>query len=750
MVLIKKILMADKEVKVKVTVDADIQPTLAGLKELKKELKEISTTDPRFKQKQQEIDDYTDALNAAKTGAGNFAEVLGGLPGPIGNIGNAIGGTLQNLKQFGALKFSDIKTSFTELGKDVIDAAKGLLQLTGITRAYEAVTAATSKALQFFGVSLNTANTAGKALGITLSTLLAATGILAIVAAVDILTNAWDNFSKKAERAEEAQKKLNDSLLKGSKVALDAESARVKRDGDLLLAQAKARGANADEIYKIEQQNRKLLLAAQERYYNDLKNKDSDEAIAAVNNIKNTQNEIKVAEANFQADKLQKSKQAADKNAQQNKTETEKEIADKKKALEDIAKNEKAAALSLLDEREQQKRKIVNDYNDQIKLAAANGKDTIILEEAKLNALKELNDKFKKEDNDKLKEFNKKATEIKTQAIVDELAKSKQVRADKYKEDLDALEQDKVFITKEETEKQALRNALKATFDQDNLKLEADAQTKQHDLKLRALELEQQGLIEGTMSYFDNKKAILDENYAKELDDNKAKYNQGLIDLDEFEKNKAIIEAKYVKQSTDLQKSKFDTYLQYATQVLGALSSVLSQASTVMKMQQDQDIKDAEGNTEKIEEIKKKAFEDNKKMQIAQAIIGTLQSAVQAYQSLAVIPVVGPALGAVAAAAALVFGYKQVALIKAQKYESSSTGASAGGASAGIAPSAPNVAGMQAPQIQTGQGANPTTQLGQTLTNAQKPIRAYVVSQDIQSQTALDRRTNRAATFSGG
>lgn len=742
--------MADKEVKVKVTVDADIQPTLAGLKELKKELKEISTTDPRFKQKQQEIDDYTDALNAAKTGAGNFAEVLGGLPGPIGNIGNAIGGTLQNLKQFGALKFSDIKTSFTELGKDVIDAAKGLLQLTGITRAYEAVTAATSKALQFFGVSLNTANTAGKALGVTLSTLLAATGILAIVAAVDILTNAWDNFSKKAERAEEAQKKLNDSLLKGSKVALDAESARVKRDGDLLLAQAKARGANADEIYKIEQQNRKLLLAAQERYYNDLKNKDSDEAIAAVNNIKNTQNEIKVAEANFQADKLQKSKQAADKNAQQNKTETEKEIADKKKALEDIAKNEKAAALSLLDEREQQKRKIVNDYNDQIKLAAANGKDTIILEEAKLNALKELNDKFKKEDNDKLKEFNKKATEIKTQAIVDELAKSKQVRADKYKEDLDALEQDKVFITKEETEKQALRNALKATFDQDNLKLEADAQTKQHDLKLRALELEQQGLIEGTMSYFDNKKAILDENYAKELDDNKAKYNQGLIDLDEFEKNKAIIEAKYVKQSTDLQKSKFDTYLQYATQVLGALSSVLSQASTVMKMQQDQDIKDAEGNTEKIEEIKKKAFEDNKKMQIAQAIIGTLQSAVQAYQSLAVIPVVGPALGAVAAAAALVFGYKQVALIKAQKYESSSTGASAGGASAGIAPSAPNVAGMQAPQIQTGQGANPTTQLGQTLTNAQKPIRAYVVSQDIQSQTALDRRTNRAATFSGG
>jgi hypothetical protein len=32
----------------------------------------------------------------------------------------------------------------------------------------------------------------------------------------------------------------------------------------------------------------------------------------------------------------------------------------------------------------------------------------------------------------------------------------------------------------------------------------------------------------------------------------------------------------------------------------------------------------------------------------------------------------------------------------------------------------------------------------------QKPTRAYVVGQDISSQQALDRRTNVAATFSGG
>jgi hypothetical protein len=45
---------------------------------------------------------------------------------------------------------------------------------------------------------------------------------------------------------------------------------------------------------------------------------------------------------------------------------------------------------------------------------------------------------------------------------------------------------------------------------------------------------------------------------------------------------------------------------------------------------------------------------------------------------------------------------------------------------------------------------NPTTQIGETISKSQRPIRAYVVSGEISSQQALDRRTSRAATFSGG
>jgi hypothetical protein len=75
-----------------------------------------------------------------------------------------------------------------------------------------------------------------------------------------------------------------------------------------------------------------------------------------------------------------------------------------------------------------------------------------------------------------------------------------------------------------------------------------------------------------------------------------------------------------------------------------------------------------------------------------------------------------------------------------------------GGGSAASAPSipAPRVSGTAAPEIQTAGGQNPNTQLAETLGRASSPIKAYVVSGDVSSQQALDRRTSRAATFSGG
>lgn len=78
-------------------------------------------------------------------------------------------------------------------------------------------------------------------------------------------------------------------------------------------------------------------------------------------------------------------------------------------------------------------------------------------------------------------------------------------------------------------------------------------------------------------------------------------------------------------------------------------------------------------------------------------------------------------------------------------------GAAGGGASLGAAPTFSSRQGMSAPQIQTTPGATPESQIASTISRAQnRPIQAYVVSQQVSSQQALDRRTNGAATFGGG
>jgi hypothetical protein len=71
---------------------------------------------------------------------------------------------------------------------------------------------------------------------------------------------------------------------------------------------------------------------------------------------------------------------------------------------------------------------------------------------------------------------------------------------------------------------------------------------------------------------------------------------------------------------------------------------------------------------------------------------------------------------------------------------------SAGGGNVSIP--TPQVGSIAAPQIQGTHAATPGAQIASTLSQTTgKPIRAYVVSGDVSSQQALDRRTSVAATF---
>ena len=86
---------------------------------------------------------------------------------------------------------------------------------------------------------------------------------------------------------------------------------------------------------------------------------------------------------------------------------------------------------------------------------------------------------------------------------------------------------------------------------------------------------------------------------------------------------------------------------------------------------------------------------------------------------------------------------------------SSDSGAAGGGGaslprSSGASVSAPTVTSATAPQIQGTAAATPGAQIADTIAaSSGKPVKAYVVSGDVSSQQALDRRTSNAATFGG-
>ena len=141
------------------------------------------------------------------------------------------------------------------------------------------------------------------------------------------------------------------------------------------------------------------------------------------------------------------------------------------------------------------------------------------------------------------------------------------------------------------------------------------------------------------------------------------------------------------------------------------------------------------------EKEQKKAFEIQKAVSIAQTLISTAQSAIDSYKSLSGIPVVGPALGFAASAAAVTAGLAQVKQIKDQKFDgggstspSPVSSGGGGGASATQAPSF-NVVGQS--------GFNQIAgALGQ-----QPPTQAFVVAGDVTTAQQLQNNTIQQATF---
>lgn len=326
----------------------------------------------------------------------------------------------------------------------------------------------------------------------------------------------------------------------------------------------------------------------------------------------------------------------------------------------------------------------------------------------------DLNQKRQEEDNKnfdesqkKIKEYNDKVFEIMNAADESEIGRNKATLERKYRDDVDALQKDTNFKIQSKIEQERIltlldkaKNQAIQKLDDDEAQKGRDKNLKRLDDDLKLLDVKNKALIQGTKGFFDNQRAILLAANQKELADLADKAIKEKLTKQQVKDEKEAIDKAYLAALKDIAAQELQVLLGQVQASLGVVQTALGDFSKVAQLSQQVDFERATKkyiaqneldkktitNQEQLEkkllankkafakeedEIKRKSFEENKKIQIAQAIIATLQSAVGAFSSLIAIPVVGPVLAPIAAAAALVFGYRQVDLIKKTQYQSS-------------------------------------------------------------------------------
>jgi hypothetical protein len=345
--------------------------------------------------------------------------------------------------------------------------------------------------------------------------------------------------------------------------------------------------------------------------------------------------------------------------------------------------------------------------------------------------------------------YNDLVAAINLAAIKDEILRAEVAREQKRNKDVEAIKATAEFAKLTAEEQAGVLKQIEKSFQTDLAKIKEDARVKEneklikgYDEQLRLLELVGQNLIQGTKAYFENRALILNEAEAKEL-----------AKLDITEKEKTAIKEKYVKLRKQLDEDEIRSYAAVASQTLSALSGVTSALASAL---------DEEAKTSK------EAFEKRKKLQKATAIMSAASGIIQILAQPSTLPspfdfiVKGINAAALGIATAV-----QIKQINATQFEGggSVVSPSTTSASSAVPPTVklPTIQGKAAPTVEGTQGGqNPTQRIAETIANRtdrmvttmeankDRPIKTYVVSTEMSSQQALDRRTNAAATFTGG
>jgi hypothetical protein len=696
--------MADKQIKVKIDVETNTEGSIAELKALKKQLKETAAGSEEFKKIFNQIDDLEDKIKSAKGASADWIDTLESAGGPIGALGGALNKAKVATISFGAaLKAAGIGLIVAAVGglvaafNNVEGAGKKLEPLLiGFEKIlggiFEALTPLIDAFVELATQALPYITTGIKVFYSSLVSLFTlvkegGAGIGKILKGI---------FTLDTKSIEEGFNQLKGSWSK----TVDSYNATSERFE-----------AGTKKLTKTQKENLKEQ--------NDNAQKALDE-------------KIKLLEAEDKLDEAKLNKLKAEA-LQLEQTEQGKLDVEKK-----FAKLSYDARIKDIEDKQKLYDKDSIEYkNLQTEKIAAEGEY--------ITKTTEFAENQKKIDEDALKskeDFAEKEKQLQIATIKDATDRAIAERQSKYDKDLADLEKDKEFIKKSEEEKNVIRKNLLTASENDINKIKVEAQLKQaaiekgdYDARYARLAAGAQFDLELQRSLLEQKKTADDEYYASQL----ANENLTAEQIRELNDRKLSDQIFYTEKSNQIERDRIAVKQK-------ALDDIIS-------------IVGAESDIGRAALIAKQILAAKELiLEVTRTITFSAQAAARSTVAVAE-GVAQTAKVGFPQNIPLLIGYaaQAVGIIMAIKSAVNSAKASATGNGSNMpsisAPPAPTYGGtptIATPQIQTTGGMNPTTQLGQTITGAQRPIKAYVVSGEISSQQALDRRTSRAATFSAG
>lgn len=521
---------------------------------------------------------------------------------------------------------------------------------------------------------------------------------------------------KRKFQVDEAKAEMEVEELKSKAADKEKYSAK-EREKFLNDAIAKERAINNEKL-ALAQEEYDIMKKRSELTDNDAATNDA--LAAAEANLYNTKREYYAKEKELVAQKVAAGKELSD--AEKKRLEESEKIAEKadelkKEELKKIEEIQERSELSLLSNKDRELKILEKKYNEEKALLEKYEQDTTKLTEEYEKKKQEI---INSNGLDKAKEIDERAV----QSLMNGTDRQLDILKKRYEEEKKLLEAngiDTVNLTKEYerqvAEAKAGAGEGKINDINDNSSLERDIADKtiqnEFDKKEKLLQIERERL-EGT-------KSIYEELYALDglSEEQKQEYADKLKEID------ADL-AENSKQMTDLKKEEAMSLLNTYGQVAQGIGDLMG---TISDIWQDS-IKERVKNGKITEEQGKKEFEQNKKLQIATAIINGLAGVAAAVASAMTIPPpVGPILAAVNSAMVVATTAAQIAKIKSTTFDSG--GSSMGGEVS--AQAAPTSAAMEyKPQYSTNiTGDSEAVNLANAVNEGQKDQRVYVVESDI-------------------